>query len=611
MKTPFRLMERSLDRTARTWRLLRLVRHLSTLGAVLALYFLYLAMAMLNGWVAGPGAARAFVAGGIVAGVLGGFGIVVWVLGRKLDRVWLARHVERGQPGLHDRVNTLVALESSEAQPEASAFYQHIGRQAQEILVQNAPGRVFSARRSMVHFAVFIALLPTTLVVYDRFSPWERMMSAFRVPPVVSAAVPPAPPAPTLDLPPPPAAVEKVLPWGEIRITEPARDLQVTKVDVVPLQIEAAANTALQDIGWTSAINGQAQQVHPLPPPADPRQAVYQLLLYLDEFKLSDWDVMTYFAQATTQGGNHCASEVYFIEVRPFREDIMKTPGGENGQAMQSLNALSTLISGQQEVVRQTHRHVQTPPESPAVEAQDRAKLADAEADLKKGTKHLYAKMAKELENQLIGESLDHLAKAETTLEQAADSLRNNLMSAAQNHQRGALSDLLAARKAFQKTVSENPKNFGEKPPDEPPLAKDSKDVLKTITEFRNEQNATRDFMQKLLKQQTALARNLATDPPATLPRKAEEQNRIQQSLEEFQQQHHQAFQPVKPEAEAARQKPASGGAIIAGRRFKRPGPGAGSRRSNAEPRGQNAGSVAWPTTRRCRQAQRNARPAN
>ena len=42
--------------------------------------------------------------------------------------------------------------------------------------------------------------------------------------------------------------VEQKQLWGEVRITEPARDLQVTKVDVVPLQIEAAAKSGARFI---------------------------------------------------------------------------------------------------------------------------------------------------------------------------------------------------------------------------------------------------------------------------------------------------------------------------------------------------------------------------
>ena len=121
--------------------------------------------------------------------------------------------------------------------------------------------------------------------------------------------------------------------WGEVRITDPGGDLRVTKVDVVPLQIEAAANQALKKVGWFSTVNGGAETPHELPPPTEPRYAVYQPTVYLDELRLSDWDVMTYYAKANTEKQNSFASEVYFLEVRPFREDILKMPGGEGGKA--------------------------------------------------------------------------------------------------------------------------------------------------------------------------------------------------------------------------------------------------------------------------------------
>src|SRR6185436_19738666 len=170
-------------------------------------------------------------------------------------------------------------------------------------------------------------------------------------------------------------------------------------VDVVPMQIEAAANETLHRIAWNSTINGATEQPHELPAPSEPRYAIYQPTLYLDELRLSDWDVLTYYAKASTSASNAFASDVYFIEVRPFREDILKMPGGENGRAMQSLLKLSELIAQQQHVIRQTHQHIQNPPEQPKLREQDRTKLADAERDLSDGADHLYAEMASRMEN--------------------------------------------------------------------------------------------------------------------------------------------------------------------------------------------------------------------
>ena len=63
-------------------------------------------------------------------------------------------------------------------------------------------------------------------------------------------------------------AVEQKKEWGEVRITDPAQDLKVTKVDAVQLQIEAAASQQLTSNVWFSTINGLAEEKHVLPAPA-------------------------------------------------------------------------------------------------------------------------------------------------------------------------------------------------------------------------------------------------------------------------------------------------------------------------------------------------------
>src|SRR5207253_2569863 len=153
-----------------------------------------------------------------------------------------------------------------------------------------------------------------------------------------------------------------------------------------PLQIEAAANQPLKNVGWFSAVNGGDEAPHELPPPNEPRYAVYQPNVYLDEMRLADWDVVTYYAKANTHKENSYASQVYFLEVRPFREDILKMPGGENGKAYRCLSQMTALINRQQHVIRQTHQHIQKPPEQENLRAQDRGKLADAEGDLRDST---------------------------------------------------------------------------------------------------------------------------------------------------------------------------------------------------------------------------------
>ena len=66
------------------------------------------------------------------------------------------------------------------------------------------------------------------------------------------------------------------------------------------------------------------------------------------------------------------------------------------------------------------------------------------------------------MENRPIGEALDNLAKAEKSLDRASNLLADNIMDEAQNRERRALAELVAARKMFQKSVSDNPDAFAE-----------------------------------------------------------------------------------------------------------------------------------------------------
>jgi hypothetical protein len=336
--------------------------------------------------------------------------------------------------------------------------------------------------------------------------------------------------------------------WGEVRITDPGGDLRVTKVDVVPLQIEAAANQALKKVGWFSTINGAAETPHELPPPSEPRYAVYQPTVYLDELRLADWDVMTYYAKANTEKENSFASDVYFLEVRPFREDILKMPGGESGQAYQCLNEMSMLISDQQHVIRQTHQHLQKPAEQETLQAQDRKKLSEAEADLGESAQHLYAKMAAEMENKPIGEALDNLAKAEKSLDRASKLLGDNVMNEAQNRERRALAELIAARKMFQKAVSDNPDAFaGESSKEEaPPTAK----KLNEMAEFRNESKAAQQFVDKTLEQQRSLEQQTRSTPRTDYARLGNQEKQLEKSLADFEQLHPRSFKGTQAEAQ-------------------------------------------------------------
>jgi hypothetical protein len=545
----YTVVETSLNRAEFRWKWVKFLQHSFLLGSILGLLVLLFGGAIVAGWVTSKTLATTFY------GLLGVFGFIAWaviiisVLAGTPERGWLAAAVERVDPRLLDRLNTLLFLERRHGDTRVQSFSRRIARGMQAVLAAKPSPSPFPANQTRQYMLAFVAVLCLTIAVYHLYSPWTRLLAAEAA--KAAEAVPPEKP---MDLALPATNnVEQQQAWGEVRITDPGADLKVTKVDVVPLQIEAAANQALNKVGWLSTINGASETLHDLPPPAEPRYAVYQPTVYMDELHLTDWDVMAYYAKANTEKSNSYASEVYFLEVRPFREDILKMPGGENGKAYECLNEMSTLIGRQQHVIRQTHQHIQNPQPQEKLQEQDRKKLAEAESDLSDSAQHLYAKMAAEMENKPIGEALDNLAKAEKSLDRASKLLADNVMSEAQGRERNGLAELVAARKVFQKAVSDNPKAFEEPKDEEPTPVADSAKKLSEMAEFRNEAKAAQEFVQKSLDQQRNIERQTAPlrNDSSKL---GEQEQQLEQSLEEFEQQHPQVFKDTQAESQQAQQ---------------------------------------------------------
>jgi hypothetical protein len=547
---PKPMVEENLKRAGSRWRRLRLLQHTSTLAVIVCAVLLLVARMLVNGLSAPPWAV------GLCIGLFAAAAVVAWIIlaasvaGHTPPRAWLAGLLERGHAPLQDRLNTVVHLETpARRNTLLRSFYHRILKQTQGILVRSQPEVPLPATRPAIHFWVALGMVLVTIWVYDHYSPWQQYMAAYheRLHAKADPQVVPET-APEIALPTNSVAEQKQA-WGEVRITDPARDLQVTKVDVVPLHIEAAATDPLQKVGWSTSINGRSETNHALPAPPEPRFAAYEPLVYLDEMRLADWDVVTYYAKANTDKLNSFASELYFLEVRPFREDILKMPGGEGGQAYQCLNELTALITRQQHVIRQTHQHVQSPPPQPNLETQDRLKIAEAETDLGESTKHLYAKMATEMENKPIGEALDQLAKAEGELNKASKALTDNIFPDAQNRERSALAELVAARKIFQKIVSENASAF-EEPKEEEPQQASATDqtALKEIAEYRNQARAAEELLNRTLAKERDLAQKARTQVRTNYSRLAVEQRQLQSALEQFNTQNPTAFSNAQSE---------------------------------------------------------------
>ena len=548
MSSRFLVVEASLNRAEFRWKWLQFLQYSGILGTLLCLAALFVGGAILCGWMTSKDLALTIFA------LLAGVGVIAWavviisVIVGAPNRPGLASALERVDSRLLDRLHAVLFLEKRRSEPRLDSFALRIARQTQGLLAEKQSPSPFSTTRAMGYVLLFLMTLTLTTLLYELYKPWTQLRAVQKIQRKSSDK-------PQDLVLPATNNVEQNQAWGEVRITEPGTDLKLTKVDVVPLQIEAAANQPLKNVSWFSTVNGGDEALHQLPLPSEPRYAVYQPTIYLDELHLSDWDVMTYYARASTEKANSFGSEIYFVEVRPFREDIMKLPGGAAGKPYETLNEITGLINRQQHVIRETHRYAQKAPEQPNLDAQDRKKLADAETDLGDSAHHLYANMAAQMENKPIGQALDSLAKAEQSLQNAGTQLQRNALPEAQIDERTALSDLVTMRKMFQKAVSDNPGAFdqGNEADESAPVA-DSFKKLSEIAEFRNQAKAAQDFIRKALEQQKNLEQQTKSAARSDFGRLGAEEDQLRKSVEDFQAQNSQAFKGTEAESEQARQ---------------------------------------------------------
>ncbi|MEY5025465.1 MAG: hypothetical protein RLZZ244_993 [Verrucomicrobiota bacterium] len=374
----------------------------------------------------------------VVCAVLGGGAWLAVAALKAADRRVLAEELERSEPRLMDRLHTLLYLRQNRGEPHREGFEDRIHAQTERLLMG------YRARwpRLGVDFWRWFggALLVLGLVAW--------MPRHFTFPESAAAGTEGTAPAQAaleerVEGASEPRESAEAKRWGEVVFTEPARDLQVTRVDVVPLQIEAATSETLQSVEWVTEVNGVSEKIHGLPPSGEPRFAIHRPTIFLEDFGLGDWDVLSYYARARTESGKVFTSQVYFIEVLPFREEMMG--GGGGGKSPRFLGALNALIEDQRNLIKQTRDIAGRTP----LPAEDLGKLVFAEGDLAKAMAHLFAEIAAEAGYGAASPAEKPLERAEQSAEEAAGALQKGRIHEGSELERDALQHLVLARKAY------------------------------------------------------------------------------------------------------------------------------------------------------------------
>lgn len=526
------LIEQQLRNAAFWWKWQLFVSRSALLGLGLVLAALLVGLAMAGGWLTSGTWAAGCVVALVLAAAFGAVGVAVWTAETRKDRNWQAAAVEQSFEPLMDRLNTLVYLQGQH-DPAAGAYREAIQKQTHQLLAEHRDACRFSWRRTGACLTALLVAAVGTTAFYGYFQPWRNLKAA------EPAAVANAGDQESLAIPETDsaernaAAAKENLPWGEVRISEPGRDLRITPLDIVPLQIEAAANRPIQRVDWTSSVNGQAPVVHPLPAPQDPRYSVYHEELLPEALGLKAWDVMSYFATATCEQDVAYQSEIYFLDVLPFREELESLPD----PAYRALEQMTAMMQRHQEVVRQTARLEQ-------LAADDRkersAALAREQTDLADAAKHLSAELASQLDPAAAAPLAESLEQVEFWLEESKAALEKQDASEAQSSQHSALGELAEARRQTFAAARQRPEAFRGNDP----LARSERSTgddaepaelelrVKELEEKQQKIDAAEESLAELQKKQDAIREQAPPDGGELPPRLARQQEEIRRELQ-------------------------------------------------------------------------------
>jgi len=145
-----------------------------------------------------------------------------------------------------------------------------------------------------------------------------------------------------------------------VHFTKPGRDTQATPVEELFLEARADDDYGVKSLQLFYTVNGGTQKTVNLFSGGKPLPEVSAgHTIYLEELGLKPGDFVSYYAKATdtdvVQGPKTSTSDIYFVQIRPFRKDYKQAQsqamGGGGGGGQQAVGELSRQ---QREIVAAT-----------------------------------------------------------------------------------------------------------------------------------------------------------------------------------------------------------------------------------------------------------------
>ncbi len=562
-------VEEHLKRTAAWWKWQIFIRRTATLASLSCGALLLVGGGMTLGWFDSLVWAGAWIALVVLVSLFAWMVVGVLIAESSQDVSWLAAVLEKSYNPLMDRLNALVYLRK-EVSGKNRQYADVIEHQTIDILAR-APARCpFSWRRTLAHVGISTAILAATVAFYLWMRPWTHVLAAasarsgaahdgsgfentlLEIPDLTKA---------TDD-----RESEQPAAWGEVRITQPGHDVGATRLEVVPLEIEVAANKTLSQVRWISGRNALPQVVHELPPPDEQSYALYEPLIVPEDHQAGRADVIAYYAEAKSDSKVY-ASDLFFVDVIPLRAEIDHMPGGRNGIASRVLGHVSSVIQWQQDVLRKVHR---LSDDMERVSGDERGiwnTLAEDIAQVEATIRHLTAQFSAAFAPARVERIVQSLEQARAALLKSEAPLRERRRDATMHQCWTALGHLIAARKQVYALIRDHPHEFLDQ---QRPLQQSGKvsdavrapqqaprdgRMLEKIQQRLEVAEHARQALRDIAREQQRVEHLAHTHSPSGFPEVAQDQDRLVQALDDAMEKWPETLDAVQPRTDAARRQ--------------------------------------------------------
>jgi Domain of unknown function (DUF4175) len=241
-----------------------------------------------------------------------------------------------------------------------------------------------------------------------------------------------------------------------VTFKSPGRDIKVTSLEEVFAEVVAEDDYGVQSLELVYAVNGGAEQAVALHKGGPRREVTGGHTFYLEEQSLSPGDVVSYYARAKDGTAHTSATDIYFMEVRPFEKEYRQAEqaGGQQQQGEGGEESPSALTRRQREIVAATFKVVRDSVRLSASERRDNVStIALSQGQLRERVETLARRLSMRGvagADSALAVVAEELPKAAAAMQEAEERLGRSRAGEALPPEQKALQHLQRAEAAYR-----------------------------------------------------------------------------------------------------------------------------------------------------------------